>query len=202
LNQSSKHLRDLVKYEAKREINRQNARLRWEKINATASDRIKTDANHAVSGSVSDSVPVPVPDSDSVKEDNTISAKKAEKAKNNFDFIDQIIQIFVEEHGSYEIINKGKEREMAGKIAKIYNKKYPEAKTEDVLKALRDYFRMCVNINDPWLKNNMSLSIIISKFNEINKFLKNGTNKKPGGATNEQLKKLYSARYGATTAQQ
>lgn len=50
--------RDLVKYEDKREKNRQNAFLRWDKEHATACDGILLDANHAdsVSDSVSDSV--------------------------------------------------------------------------------------------------------------------------------------------------
>ena len=43
--------RDLVKYEDKREKNRQNALMRWEKENANACERIKKDANHADSDS-------------------------------------------------------------------------------------------------------------------------------------------------------
>ena len=50
--------RDLVKYESIRNKNKENALIRWNKNNATASDRINNDANHAdsVSVSVSDSV--------------------------------------------------------------------------------------------------------------------------------------------------
>ena len=48
--------RDLVKYEDKREKNKQNALKRWDKSNAVASDGIKADANHADSDSVSVSV--------------------------------------------------------------------------------------------------------------------------------------------------
>jgi len=49
--------RDLVKYEDKRKKNRLNALLRWERENANACERTKTDAKHAdsVSDSVSDS---------------------------------------------------------------------------------------------------------------------------------------------------
>ncbi len=46
--------RDLKKWESKREQNKENALKRWNKNNANACERIKTDANHAVS--VSDSV--------------------------------------------------------------------------------------------------------------------------------------------------
>ena len=63
--------RDLVKYEDKREKNRQNALIRWEKENATASERIKADANDADSDNVS--VSVSDNDSDSViEEKNTL----------------------------------------------------------------------------------------------------------------------------------
>lgn len=50
--------RDLKKYEGKRLKNKENAKMRWDKKNATACDRIKSDANHADSDSVivSDSV--------------------------------------------------------------------------------------------------------------------------------------------------
>lgn len=45
--------RDLKKWQEKREKNRENARKRWDKKDATACDRIKNDANNAVSVSVS-----------------------------------------------------------------------------------------------------------------------------------------------------
>lgn len=56
--------RDLVKYEEIRNKNKENALLRWNKNNATASERIQTNSNHADSVSDNDSVI----DIDSVKE--------------------------------------------------------------------------------------------------------------------------------------
>jgi hypothetical protein len=111
------------------------------------------------------------------------------------DFIGKIIDCFIEEHGSYEIITLGKEREMAGKILNLYKKKYPDSNSDETLNGLRQYFKMCLNISDQWLKNNMSLSIIVSKFNEINKILKNGTNRS-GGATSEELTELIAGKLG------
>jgi hypothetical protein len=74
--------RDLVKYEEKREKNRQSALMRWNKINANASEGIKSDANHA--DSVSDSV-----------SDSDINNKK--KADFDFHFIDvKFIPVFME----------------------------------------------------------------------------------------------------------
>mgnify|MGYP003584003955 CR=1 FL=1 len=59
--------RDLQKYENIRAKNVENANKRWNKNNATASDRMPNDTKNAVSDSDSDS------DSDSVKEINNIS---------------------------------------------------------------------------------------------------------------------------------
>jgi hypothetical protein len=129
--------------------------------------RSKTKQNEAVN--------VNVTVNDNVNEDIKASAKKAE-----VNFIDQIVQLFVEAHGDYLIVNNGEERKMAAKILGIYKNKYPEATSEETLVSLKNYFNSCVNISDPWLKTNMSLSIIVSKFNQISKILKNGNSKKSG----------------------
>lgn len=63
--------RDLKKWEAKREQNKENALKRWNKKNANACERIKKVANNAVS--VSDSVSDSVRDSVSEKESNIIN---------------------------------------------------------------------------------------------------------------------------------
>lgn len=142
-------------------------------------------ANEAVSDIVSVNVSV----SDSVKEDNKVSAKKAER-----DFIDKIIQIFVEVHGDYLIVNNGIERAAAGKLLNIYKKKYPGSTSEETLAALKEYFLSCINIPDDWLRINMSLPTIISKFNQISKVLKNGTKK--AGTTNEQIIRSIEKSFG------
>jgi hypothetical protein len=118
-----------------------------------------------------------------------------DKDKGNSDFIDKIIQQFVDAHGDYVIVNRGKEREAAGKLLGIYKKKFPSANSEETLQSLRAYFNACVNIGDRWLHDNMSLSIIISKFNEINNYLKNGNHKGPG-ATDAELIELFATKYG------
>ena len=111
------------------------------------------------------------------------------------DFIDQIIDQFVQSHGNYEIINRGKERAAAGKLVNKYKEKYPAASSQETTEGLRYYFDQCVNITDPWLHDNMSLSIIISKFNEINNYLKNGKHKK-SGITDAELVELFARKHG------
>lgn len=95
--------------------------------------------------------------------------------KSAVDFVDKIVDAFVEVHGDYEIVNKGKERQAAGKLLNLYKKKYPDADSEQTLDGLKAYFKKCVKIDDNWLRDNMSLPLIVSKFNEIKKKLTNGT---------------------------
>jgi predicted small secreted protein len=111
------------------------------------------------------------------------------------DFIDQIIDCFIQEHGSYEILNRGKERSAAGKILNHYHKKYPDANSEETLRALRTYFASCIKIEDNWLRENMSLPTIINKFNEINNILRNGK-RKGSGATDKEFASFYANQYG------
>jgi hypothetical protein len=140
--------------------------------------------------------PVSVSVNDSVND--TVNVK--EKNKNSMpdkpaDFIDSIVNCFIEEHGNYEIITPGKEREMAGKILGIYKKKFPAATSEETLTALRIYFKQCININDDWLRANMSLSTIVTKFNVITKILKNGNNR-GNGATSQELTEMLARKIG------
>ena len=65
--------RDLVKYEEIRTKNKENALLRWNKINATGCDRMSSDAKHADSDSVIDS------DSDSVIDKGINKKKRKQK---------------------------------------------------------------------------------------------------------------------------
>jgi phosphoglycerate-specific signal transduction histidine kinase len=103
--------------------------------------------------------------------------KVRSKPNKSADFIDEIVDQFVQAHGSYEVISIGKERAAAGKLLKVYKDKYPKATSDEIIKSLRQYFNQCVAINDTWLKSNMSLPIIIDKFNQINHILKNGSQK-------------------------
>jgi len=124
-------------------------------------------------------------DKNVLKNDNNEKKKEKKEPNKSADFIDEIVNCFVKEYGDYEILNKGKERAAAGKLARLYRKKYPDANKQEALKGLRMYFKSCINIQDRWLRDNMSLPIIISKFNEINKILKNGKSK--NGATVSQI---------------
>jgi len=114
-----------------------------------------------------------------------------------YSYIDEIIGLFqssyYELHGmEYVIMNIGKERNMAGKLLRHYKEYNPNKTSEETLNDLKKYFNRCVSINDTWLRQNMSLSIIISKFNEINNILRNGKQNSKGGATKSDLIKIFS----------
>jgi hypothetical protein len=112
-----------------------------------------------------------------------IENKNTAIVKKENDFIDEIINEFrkayKQEHSiEYIIVNKGKERSAAVKLLSLYKTKYPEAKSIDVLNGLFGYFLTCCQIKDSYYNKNMSLSLIISKFNEINKIIHNERNSK------------------------
>lgn len=119
----------------------------------------------------------------------------------NYGLVDQIIEQFVQAHGSYEIVSIGKERAAAGRLLKVYKEKHPKATTDEILTSLRHYFNQCMNINDAWLKSNMSLPIIIDKFNQINTVLKNGGIKKDNGATTEQIATIIASKFASDRVQ-
>ena len=107
--------------------------------------------------------------------------------KMSADFIQQIIDVFCQVYGDYKIISLGKERSAAGKILSLYKKEFPESDSEKTLSDLKVFFSQCVNIEDPWLYDNMSLPLIVSKFNEISKILRNGKSKYKKGATESEI---------------
>ncbi len=116
-------------------------------------------------------------------------------AGEKIDFIDRIVHSFKDQYENvnnidYSILNKGKEREAAGKLLSQYKKRHPEADSEQALTALDSYFAACVRIKDGWYRDNMSLPIIISKFNAINKILRDGKSRTNPGISDQEFSEL------------
>jgi len=134
------------------------------------------------------------------KEDNKIPGKSSLPATK--DYLNLMLDEFIESYkttgNKYEVLNPGKERGAMGKLATLYKKKYPDASSEEALIGMRCFFDRCMQINDPWLRDNMSPSIIISKFNEINKILSNGNKRSTvkGGATDAELAEVIAKHFG------
>jgi hypothetical protein len=126
---------------------------------------------------------------ESLNIDNNDKNVKNDKNKKD-DFVSQIIESFQKSYfeifgSEYVLMAKGKERAAASKILQLYKSKYPDANSEKTICDLAAFFKNCCMIPDDWLQKNMSLPIIVSKFNEINNKLKNGkTIKSAPKATN------------------
>jgi hypothetical protein len=109
--------------------------------------------------------------------------------------IDKIVECFAEEYEKsrnlkYYITNKGKESSAAGKLLQIFKNKYPDHDTEKMILSMKNYFVMCLGIHeDNFIHDNLNLSLIINKFNEINNILKNGKSRRINtpATTDEQL---------------
>lgn len=68
----------------------------------------------------------------------------------------------------------GKERAAAGALIQLYKDQFPNGTTEDAKERLSHWFPLVMQLDDAFIQNNMTLSIVASKFNEINKMLRNG----------------------------
>ncbi len=180
-----------IKQQLKRDLKRYEAICQRNKDNGQLGGRPKqTDKNPSKpSGFINN------PNKPDKDIDIDIDKDKVSKPNKSADFIDMVINEFVLAHGNYEIVNTGKERAAAGRLLGIYRKKFPDATSEETLNSLRLYFNACVNIGDSWLHDNMSLPIIVSKFNEINNYLRNGKHKQ-AGATDAELIELFATKYG------
>lgn len=90
------------------------------------------------------------------------------------DFIDVVIDFYVEAFpdtvGAYEKKNRG----AVGGLLKKWKEAHPDQNTQETLAGLREHFARCARIDDKWYKDNMSLSIIASKFTEIGRILNKG----------------------------
>jgi hypothetical protein len=108
------------------------------------------------------------------------------------DMLKEFQEAYLVNGDEYIVLNPGKEREAMGKLAAFYKKKYPDHNSAQALIGMRAFFDNCMQISEPWLRDNMSPSIIISKLNEINKILKNGNQRQTGkvGATDRELAEL------------
>lgn len=118
------------------------------------------------------------------------------------DYIDQIVDIFAEEYqNTYKIdytIEKGKDRSAASKILSEYKKVYKFSDSEGTLSGLRNFFKMALKIDDKWMQDNMSLSIIRNKFNTVKKFLRNGQYRQSDSEQSDEINSIVNSVFNAT----
>lgn len=106
----------------------------------------------------------------------------SEKGK-NYSYLDQVIETWklAYQHirdDEYIVVNVGKERAAAGKIVALVKKKHILASSDELLEKIYQTFCLALSIDDPWLNDNMDMSIFISKINQIRKQLKDGNTKR------------------------
>ena len=92
-----------------------------------------------------------------------------------FDFITYILNIWKEEWdktGRTTYLDSEKDRKATGLLLKKAKKAWPDLDTEDISNKLRQYFKDALQIQDKWYSKNMSLSLLNSKPNEINQYIK------------------------------
>jgi hypothetical protein len=101
------------------------------------------------------------------------------------DFLDLIIEkfksVYVQNFGiEFIVTNKGKSRAAAAKILALFKKQHPDFDSATMLDVIAAYFERCATIDDSWIRDHLSLEIINSKFNEINKIIVRGKSAKNG----------------------
>jgi hypothetical protein len=143
------------------------------------------------------------PPPDNNKNDKNNKNEEEERIKSmgeNSDFLDQIIETFVQEYGDYKILNREREREFSKMILKEYKVNSPDSDEEKTINDLRIIFNACVNIDDKWKRENMSLSLIANKYNELKAYFKNGNSKrKQTGISQEGLTRVISKHFNINT---
>lgn len=136
---------------------------------------------------------------DTVKEDIKKGSEIKISVPSKIDFLDIVIEEFkrlYEESNElpYAVINKGKERAATGKLIAQYKIAHPDHNSNETIEGLSLYFDKVVNINDSWLRANMTLPILMSKFNEVNNILRNGKSTNNKGGSDKEFFNVVSQR--------
>lgn len=82
----------------------------------------------------------------------------------------------------YAVTRPASEKKAAIFLVKKLREKKPQLTENEVFESLSQYFSVALRINNRWYYDNITLSLIHSKFNEINQILKNEQTSTTGGA--------------------
>ena len=108
------------------------------------------------------------------------------------DFIDQILNLFLVEfkaarNEDYVLVSREKERSAISKLLVHYKTQNPDKNTEETLSDFENIFKQSFTVNDKFLQENISPSMILTKLNFIKTKLKGESygmqNNSSGGAT-------------------
>ncbi|MBK8947181.1 MAG: replication protein [Ignavibacteriae bacterium] len=130
--------------------------------------------------------------SGSTKE-NLRHKRNKENIKETFkekDYIDKIIDVFAEKYFESRGINYFKiakdRKAVGGLLKKVDTNK--NLNSEETLKQLKNFFFQCCLIPDQWYRENMSLTLINSKFNEIRSIIRRGNGTYSKHLTQDKLR--------------
>ncbi len=122
-----------------------------------------------------------------IKENKIPSSGKPER-----DFVDNLLNLFLVEfkaarNEDYVLVSREKERSAISKLLVHYKTQNPDKSTEETLSDFENIFRQSFTVNDKFLQENISPSMILTKLNFIKTKLKGENygmqNNSSGGAT-------------------
>jgi hypothetical protein len=117
------------------------------------------------------------------------------------DFVKEIIEIFKIEYQSYfniELFNAFCEKNIsaAGHLLKTFKQQFPKCNSEEMLEKFRIFFREVVRIKNKWYSENMSLSLIYIKLNEIIKIYRNEKTGKTSKTSDRDIAEIVEEQFG------
>jgi predicted small secreted protein len=127
--------------------------------------------------------------------------KKAVPGDQIQDFIYRLLDSFYtefEKSRGFKFLypHSAKDRSAMGKLLSMYKKKNPNVDSEKTLQALTWFFRQAMDINEQWIKDNMSPGVMLMKINYIQTLIYNGKrNSKDAGTTPQQLNEAIQRNY-------
>lgn len=123
------------------------------------------------------------------------------------DFIDQLFEVFCQEYEDvygypFKTLTKEKERKAIGKLLVKYKQNNRGADSQQTLNGMRAGFRNCMRVNNGWIQENMSPTIIVSKYDVILKILRNGNKsaKRGNGVTDRELAEIIAKHFAVDSS--
>ncbi len=109
--------------------------------------------------------------SPNINQDKLREDKLSKEKDGQEDFIGSLLQIFCDSYerafgDKYVVVNEGKERQAIGRLLSVYKRQTSGATTESTEADFKTFFDSAVSVKDAWLRDNVSPSLIASKFNE------------------------------------
>lgn len=150
----------------------------------------------------------PRPDLEMIQAPINKRAKKKPKSKEP-DFIDGVVDLFCAKFNEirgrqYDILSRGKERGAAGKIVQLSKSKFPGITADELLAKIGQFFVLCLQIENKFYRQNMNLTFMVAKFNEIKNYLHDEKSNKDRGhsetarAGTEQIDNIVDRAFGDT----